>query len=315
MSRPPSSMGEFDLIARLFAPLTKGAPGAHGLRDDAAFLQVSPGHEMVLTTDTLVAGVHFRIEDAPDLVARKALRVNLSDLAAKGAKPVGFLHALTLNDSITDAYLEKYAAGLATDVAAFACPLLGGDTTSGPGPLTITITALGEVETGKAVLRSGAKVGDILYVTGTIGDGALGLASLMGELQTFAALIDRYHVPQPRLGLGLSGIASACLDISDGLVADVGHLCRASGVAAVIERAKIPVSIDARAAVAQDQKWWERILAGGDDYELAFTASSAIPETNVSVTAIGRVIAGNGVTVLDENGESLSLTVTGYRHR
>jgi thiamine-monophosphate kinase len=311
--------GEFELIATLFAPLA--APAALHLRDDAAFLKVSPGHELVVTMDTVIAGVHFRLDDPPELIARKALRVNLSDLAAKGAKPIGFLHALALNDTITDAYLEKYASGLAADVAAYQCPLFGGDTTSGPGLLAITITAMGEVESGKGILRSGAKPGDILFVTGTIGDGALGLACLTGGLPPSEALIDRYRLPQPRLGLRLNDIASASLDVSDGLVADVGHICTSSGVGAVIERAKIPLSRDAKAAVATDKMWWDRILTGGDDYELAFTVPPArvsrLAELagDVTITEIGRVVAGNGVQVVDESGAPLPISAAGYRHR
>ena len=317
MSDAPKKLGEFELIARLFAPLAKGAASAKDLRDDAAFLKVSPGCELVVTVDTVIAGVHFRLDDPPDLIARKALRVNLSDLAAKGAKPIGFLQALSLNNGITDAYLEKYARGLAADVAEFQCPLSGGDTTSGQGPLTISITAFGEVETGKGVLRSGAKPGDILFVTGTIGDGALGLACLMGSLPKSDALIGRYQLPQPRLGLPLSGLATASLDVSDGLVADVGHLCSASGVGAVIERAKIPLSADARAAVDRDKMWWEKILTGGDDYEVAFTVpSSRVAEVKrLNATAIGTITNGSSVQVIDEAGQPLTLAATGYRHR
>lgn len=317
MSAAPPKRGEFELIAHLFAPLTQGAASAKNLRDDAAFLKVSPGCELVVTIDTVIAGVHFRHDDSPDLIARKALRVNLSDLAAKGAKPVGFLQALSLNDGISDAYLEKYARGLAADIAEFQCPLLGGDTTSGQGPLTVSVTAFGEVEAGKGVLRSGAKPGDILFVTGTIGDGALGLACLMGSLLKSDALIRRYQLPQPRVGLPLSGLASAGLDISDGLVADVGHLCAASGVGAVIERTKIPLSSDARAAVERDKMWWEKILTGGDDYEIAFTvpATRAADAKRLNATAIGTITAGSGVQVVDESGKAISFGVTGYRHR
>ncbi len=199
MTEKGTRRGEFQLIADLFSPLTRGAPGALGLTDDVALIDVRPGCQLVTTTDTLIAGVHFRAADPPDLVARKALRVNLSDLAAKGARPIGFLHALSLNDSIDDAYLERYASGLGVDVDAFAVPLLGGDTTSGPGPLTITVTAFGEVEKGKALLRGGARAGDILCVTGTIGDSALGLAHLTGA--TLSKAVERYHLPQPSAAL------------------------------------------------------------------------------------------------------------------
>ena len=317
MSNAPGKRGEFELIADLFAPLTRGAESAKNLRDDAAFLKVTPGHELVVTVDMVIAGVHFRLDDPPDLIARKALRVNLSDLAAKGAKPIGFLQALALNDGITDAYLERYARGLAADVATFGCPLLGGDTTSSQGPLTVAITAFGEVETGKGVLRAGAKPGDLLFVTGTIGDAALGLACLMGSLPTAEALVQRYQLPQPRVGLRLADFASACLDVSDGLVADVGHLCNASGVGAVIERAKVPLSADARKAVALDSTWWEKILTGGDDYELAFTVppSKKSALAGLNVTEIGRIMTGSGVSAIDESGQPLALRTAGYQHR
>ena len=322
---------EFELIAELFAPLTEGAPGALNLSDDAAFLNVSSGCELVITTDTLIAGVHFFENDPPDTVARKALRVNLSDLAAKGARPIGFTHALALNPSIDDSYLEHYAAGLTADVNEFKVPLLGGDTTTGPGPLTITITALGEVEIGKRLLRSGAGQGDGLYVTGTIGDAALGLAFQNAALQAEGidtnALIQRYRLPTPRLreGQALLNIATACLDISDGLVADVSHLCKVSGISAVIERELIPLSLQARAAIKQDPYQWERVLAGGDDYELAFTVPTArVPELmhyaqklQCQFTRIGVMTesnAGSDVTVLAD-GAALALSRRGYLHR
>ena len=313
--------GEFELIAALFAPLSKSAPGALGLTDDAAFIDVTPGCTLVTTVDTVIAGVHFRFNDPPDLVARKALRVNLSDLAAKGAKPVGFLHALALNDATDDAFLERYAAGLAADVKEFAVPLLGGDTTSGPGPFSITIMAFGEVEKGTALLRSGARDGDVLCVTGTIGDGALGLACLESRLQLPALLrdelIQRYRLPLPRLDAGrrLVGPATACLDISDGLAADVGHLAQGSGLAATIMRESIPLSAGARAAVEQDPRWWDEILGGGDDYELAFTVPrEGLADLPAQATAIGVMGVGRGVTVTAD-GQPLALQRTGYRHR
>jgi len=323
-----SRRGEFQLIADLFAPLAKGAPGALGLKDDAALVNVSPGCELVVTTDTIIAGVHFLRTDPPETLARKALRVNLSDLAAKGAKPIGFLHAFALHEAIDDAFLGHYAAGLALDVAEFNVPLLGGDTTASHGPLTITITALGEVEKGKATLRSGAKPGDILYVTGTIGDGALGLACQNPSLTLPAALtdilIDRYRLPRPRLsvGQGLAGLATACLDISDGLCADAGHLCDASGVAAIIAREAVPLSPAGRAAVALDAQWWSAVLGGGDDYELAFTVAAEntakvdalAAQTGIALTAIGRISEGSGVTVLAD-GIPMTLAHPGYSHR
>ncbi len=332
MSRARS---EFDVIAALFAPLSKNAPGAFNLKDDAAAFDVGAGHEAVITVDTVIESVHFLPDDPPDLVARKALRVNLSDLAAKGAKPVGFLQALSVNSAVTDAYLEQYARGLAADVEEFNIPLLGGDTTSGPGPLTISITAVGAVAKGKMIPRGGARAGDLLCVTGTIGDAALGLDFLRGKVKVASRenarfLAARYRLPEPRLGAGaaLAGRAGACLDISDGLVADVGHICAASAVAAIIERDKIPLSKAARAAVALEPERWPRIFGGGDDYELAFT----LPDTHaaglqrladaakVPMTVIGRIVGAEdaklaAVTVLDGAGRPVDVPVGGYRHR
>jgi thiamine-monophosphate kinase len=314
-------LGEFELIARFFAPLA--GKSALGLRDDAALFDVTPGCQLVVTADTVVAGVHFRLNDPPELVARKALRVNLSDLAAKGARPLGFLQALTLNDGIDDAWLERYAAGLGEDVAAFAVPLAGGDTTAGPGPLTITITALGEVPKNAALLRSGAKPGDVVYVSGTIGDGALGLAVLEGKLllppEDARELADRYHLPRPRLALGqaLRGRATAALDVSDGLVADLGHMAAASGVNISIDRDALPLSHAARRAVQADAGLWEKTLTGGDDYEIAFSApGGAMTElAGTQVTAIGRVTAGEGCVSVTAGGKPFALTSMGYRHR
>ena len=331
--RPGKRRGEFELIAELFRPLTQGAPGALDLADDAALIDVTPGCQLVTTIDTLVAGVHFRADDPPDLIARKALRVNLSDLAAKAARPIGFLHALSLNESIDDAYMERYAAGLGADVKDFGVPLLGGDTTSGPGPLTITITAFGEVDAGTALLRSGARPGDILCVSGSIGDGALGLACLTGTIKLPPALaeyaVDRYRLPRPRLeaGRALRSLATACLDISDGLVADIAHLCKVSGVAATIDRSSIPLSAASGAAIQQDATGWDRVLGGGDDYELAFTIppeslaelSKQAARALVSLTAIGAILppeqgTEGGVAVLVD-GRPTAVAMQGYRHR
>src|SRR5581483_9711131 len=280
--------------------------------DDVALVDVSDGHQLVAKTDAIIAGVHFRLDDPPEDVARKALRVNLSDLASKGARPLGFLQAIALNDTVDDAYLERYAAGLAADVAQFGIPLIGGDTTAGPGPFTIAITALGEVPRGTATLRSGSKAGDLLFVSGTIGDAALGLACLDGRLTLpvpeRAALSTRYRVPQPRLVLGqsLRGIASAGLDISDGLVADAGHLAASSSVGVEIDRDRIPLSTAARAAVLKDPAWWQSIFGGGDDYELLLAippsrmdlAQAAAARAELALTQIGRVKVGSGVSVL-----------------
>src|SRR4051795_6921746 len=219
---------EFSLIARHFRPLA--GPGARDLQDDAAVLAPPPGRELVLTCDAMVAGVHFLPDDPADLVGRKLLRVNLSDLAAKGAMPLGYLMTVSAPRATSDAWFAGFTAGLAQDQKEFGVVLLGGDTTSTPGPISLSLTIVGHVAPGQAVHRSGAQAGDAIWVTGTIGDGALGLAAARGTLQDPSGyLLSRYRLPQPRLGLAVAGIASAGMDVSDGLVQDLGHLCRAAG--------------------------------------------------------------------------------------
>ena len=325
-----SRLGEFEFIKRLLSPLTRGAPGAYNLSDDAATLAPSHGFELVVTKDAVIEGVHFLASDPPDLIARKALRVNLSDLAAKGAKPVGFFMALMIPEQIDDTWLTLFAAGLGQDIDAFGCPLLGGDTTRTPGPLAISITAMGEVKTGHMTRRNGAMAGDALCVSGTIGDGALGLDVVRGAHDNLVSehkqfLIDRYRLPQPRLELGQAevGCDSACIDISDGLCADVGHICEQSGVAAIIASSQIPLSRAGGAVLAQAPSALARILTGGDDYELAFSVppanvAAAIArglKVGVPVTPIGRFTSGQGLTVLDGAGHPVKLSALGFQHR
>ncbi len=322
-------LGEFELIARHFAPLAAGQAGALGLTDDAALLAPSPGEVHVLTADTLVGGVHFRPDDPPELVARKLLRVNLSDLAAMAARPAAYLLALSLSAGCDDAWVAAFAAGLAQDQDEFGIGLLGGDTTATPGPLSATITAIGEVPVGGELRRSGARPGETVFVSGSLGDAALGLMALDGGLsgldETMAArLIDRYQVPRPRVGLGqaLRGVATAAADVSDGLVADLGHICEASGVAARIDHARLPVGPEARAAIARHPPAASAVLTGGDAHALVFTpppeaagaVSEAASRSGVAVTEIGTVHDGAGVKVLAEDGRELALPTTGYRH-
>jgi thiamine-monophosphate kinase len=320
-------LGEFERIRRFFAPLA--GPGALGLRDDAALIDGPDGQQYILTADAIVEGVHFLSDDPPAQVAQKLLRVNLSDLAAKGAVPVGYLLVTALPRAHDEAWLEAFAAGLAADQASFGIALLGGDSTATDGPATLSITALGRVASGRAVLRSGARPGDGVYVSGTLGDAALGLQALRGELPGIAGgardfLAERYRLPQPRLSLGqrLVGIAHAMLDISDGLVADLGHIVEASGVGAVIEAALLPLSPAARAVVAADPLRLSAALSGGDDYELLFTAAAEadaaltafVDQLGLPLTRIGRIEAGSGVEVVDDRGEALAVPVAGYRH-
>lgn len=288
-----------------------------------------PGQDLVVTTDALVEGVHFRSADAADLIARKALRVNISDLAAKGATPFAYTLAAVLPQRVGEDWLEGFALGLAADQAEFAVHLIGGDSTATPGPITLSITALGRVPAGRALLRSTARPGDVVYVSGTIGDGALGLAVLEGEFAGLDAvhgayLKDRYWLPRPRPGLGqaLIGHARAAIDISDGLVADLGHIAETSHVGAEIHTDRIPLSAAARVVLAGRPAAIERVLTGGDDYELLFTAppeaeqsiEAASKRAGVAVTAIGHIRGGDGVQALDGDGRPLRLTASGYRH-
>lgn len=320
---------EFTLIADLFAPLARGFPGALGLTDDAALVGEVAGSDTVITVDAMVAGVHFLPDDPPDLVARKLVRVNLSDLAAKGATPFGILLAAAFPRDIARDWLNSFAAGLAQDIGEFGVALIGGDTVATPGPLTLSLTALGRVAAGRAVLRSGAKAGDVLWLSGTLGDGALGLSAAQGLLtgvddSAAAFLADRYRLPRPRVAVGprLVGLANASMDVSDGLVQDLGHLCRASGVAAIVERARLPLSPAARQAVIHDDSRLATVMTGGDDYELLFTAPpgsteglrALADETGVALSPIGRIVEGSGVTVLDEAGHPVAVGQGGWRH-
>ena len=320
---------EFALIERLFAPLAAGFPGAFGLTDDAAAISPSPGDELVTTIDSIVAGVHFP-DDAPGAeVARRLLRVNLSDLAAMGARPVAYLLALNLPPAASMNWLRDFADGLAADQVAYEISLIGGDTTSTPGPLTATLTAIGTSPQGKLIRRSTARPGDLVYVSGTVGDAALGLLALRGDLASgeaavAAPLVARFRRPEPRIALGqtLRGSASACADVSDGLVADLGHICANSGIGAEIDADSLPLSNAARALVAQDAALLHTVLTGGDDYELVFTVAperaadleAAVQGTGVPVTPIGRAVPGAGVKVLDQTGTEIILQAAGFRH-
>ena len=329
--RNKPASGEDSLIARYFRPLATD-PGAFNLVDDAAILKGS-GDDIVVTTDAIVEGVHFLSDDPPDSVARKALRVNLSDLAAKGATPAGFVLTLALR-AADEAWLTPFARGLGEDAGLFGCPLLGGDTVSTPGPLMISITAFGRVPAGKMVHRSGAKPGDRVVVTGTIGDAALGLDILRGGAATTALaddavskqmLVARYRLPQPRnaLAMAIRDHASAAMDVSDGLAGDLAKLCAASGVSAVVDAPSIPLSAAAAALLAGGAVGIESIVSGGDDYEIlcaipegsfeAFAQAAGVAK--VAVTSIGTVIADTSAPkFLDAQGREIALPRLSYSH-
>ncbi|MEJ0051630.1 MAG: thiamine-phosphate kinase [Methylovirgula sp.] len=327
-------MSEDELIATIFAPLA--GPGGLRLEDDAALLACVPGEELVLTKDLLVAGVHFFADDPPDAIARKALRQNLSDLAAKAAEPKGFLLGLVLPADWQEDWLRVFASGLADDAAHFDIALLGGDTVCTPGPLTVSITALGSVPQGEMVPRGAAKPGDHLFVTGTIGDSALGLKirqsseadqAWIGGLETKsqAFLRQRYLLPQPRLGLcaALRAFAHAAMDISDGLAGDLAKMLRVSGVTAEIAIADVPLSAAAQAALAQDPALIETLLSGGDDYEILAAVppektalfEQAAAAAGIPIHCIGIVAAGTNPPVFRDNaGQVLALKLLSYAH-
>jgi thiamine-monophosphate kinase len=319
------------LIARYFRPLARH-PGAFRLADDAATVKTPPGFELVVTTDGVIAGVHFFPDDPPDMVARKALRMNLSDLAAKGAKPLGFLLSIALPSRTDEAWVAAFARGLGEDADRYGCALLGGDTDHTPGPISVSIAAFGTVPRGQMVRRSTAKAGDVVVVSGTIGDAALGvklrrdraLAKTwrLGKAQA-AHLVRRYLLPEPRNALAeaVRKHASASMDISDGLVGDLGKLCHVSGVAADIDVTHIPLSKAALAAVTARPQLMETVLTGGDDYEVALTVAPkklpafrrAAQRAGIPVTEIGRVRRGEGARFL-RDGKTLSFTRSAYSH-
>ena len=323
----PDLPDEFSLIEKLFAPLA--GPGAFGLKDDAAVMQASVGCDLVLTKDAIAEGRHFLPGDPAGDVARKLLRVNLSDLAAKGARPTGYLLACAWNRTTSLEWMAAFAEALHQDQKHYGLMLLGGDTIRVEGPSVFSLTAIGEVPSGKMVRRAGAQPGDGLYVTGTIGDAALGLKVALGEdvglmEEAKTALLGRYRVPNPPVGFGaqLSKFASSALDVSDGLLGDLQHLCDASGEQGVIERDLIPLSAEVTQLVRDRSELWASVLAGGDDYQILFSVSpeSAVvlnkvaAETNTHVTRIGQIIDGQGVGLLGASGERLDVVESGFSH-
>lgn len=323
---------EFALIARFFRPLAADEEGAFALTDDAAALDLPRDRRLVATTDCLVEGVHFLKGASPDDIAPKLLRANLSDLAAMGAEPRWYLLAAAFARGTRAAWIGRFARALHREQRKFGVTLAGGDTIATPGPASFTITALGVVKRGAELRRSGARAGDDVYVSGTVGDAALGLRILEGKLRVAARharfLVERYHRPNPRVVLGrrLAGIARAAIDVSDGLVADLGHICETSGVGAAIEAAALPLSPATRAALRAEPELLADVLAGGDDYELVFTAPKARrPRIRVlarilglSLARIGRIVGTGGraarVRVTGSDGKPYPLPRTGWRH-
>lgn len=323
--------GEFDIIREIFAPLAKGADGAFDLADDAARLS---GGDFVVTADMMIAGVHFLRNDPLDLVARKLLRVNLSDLAAKGAKPVGYFLALAWPQAVKRKDIELFAEGLAADQEVFRIALFGGDTTrhlDAAAPLTVSATFFGAAARQGMPPRSGAEPGDDVYVSGTIGDAALGLALLQKRAKFSAAdkayLTQRYRLPEPRVTLGgaLAGFASAAIDVSDGLIADSAHIAEESGCAISINAAALPLSPPAEKwLAAQEDKnaAYGFLASGGDDYEILFTApprarraiDMAAKVSKTPVARIGATARGEGVRLIGADGAEIPLEAAGFDH-
>ncbi|WP_339333397.1 thiamine-phosphate kinase [uncultured Maricaulis sp.] len=315
--------GEFDFIHKRLLPLMEGDPAGLDLADDAALLSHGPGEEFVLACDTLIAGVHFLQTDAPAVVAGRALRSNLSDLAAMGATPRAYLSALSWPAALPDAWRSAFVDGLAREQARFGLVLVGGDTTATPGPLTISLTLVGSLPAGAALRRAGASVGEDVWVSGMIGDATLGLEVARGDASMPAACRPAYERPEPRLELGqaLRGVATSAVDISDGLLADAGHIAAASRCRLVLDVDTVPVSTAASGWLAAGGGL-ERLLSGGDDYELLFTAPptqrpaiAAIGrDLGLNLTRIGRVEAGSGLLARRADGTRFETVRTGFTH-
>lgn len=329
---PDRIHNETELIQTYLAPLAAGYPGALGLKDDAAILTLDQGFELVITTDPIIAGVHFFATDRADDIAWKALAANISDLAAKGAEPVAYTMALALPEPPETSWMAAFAHGLKEAQTVFGCHLIGGDTDRTPGPLSISITAFGKAPLGQTVKRGSAKVGDHLFVTGTLGDSALGLdihrdanryaAILPGGDKSF--LVGRYLRPTPRLALGplLRSFASAAMDVSDGLVKDLRRLASPAGARASIEFKRLPLSPPAAQLIAKDHNRMTAVIAGGDDYEILFTVPAnrvsafreAVQGVPVQISEIGVFEAGQGVAVLDDQGRTIETGRGGFDH-
>ena len=311
---------EFDLVARIRARAGTRADVVLGIGDDAALLQPAPGMQLVVATDTLNAGVHFPGDSAPADLGWKALAVNLSDLAAMGAAPAWCTLSLSLPEA-DPRWLDAFLDGFVELAAAHAVALVGGDTTR--GPLSLCVTAFGQVEAGSALRRDGAQAGDDVWVTGTLGDAAAALAQLQAGGVADPALRARLDRPQPRVACGraLRGIAHACIDVSDGLLQDLGHVCVASGVGATVDVDALPAS-PAFIARASDETRHGEQATGGDDYELCFTAPAASREailgmalrTSTAVARVGRIVAGSGVAALLADGSAWQPPRAGYSH-
>lgn len=314
--------GEFDLIERYFAPLA--GPAGLGLKDDVAVLKPPPGKELLITKDLILESVHFRPDDPPETIAFKALAVNVSDCVAKGGDPKLYWLGLALPQSTDDQWLHAFSKGLQEAQDRFGCVIAGGDTTRSKTGLMVSLTLVGECLENGTVLRSGASAGDEVYVTGTLGDAALGFCCLQQGVEGYASLVSAYRRPVPphTFGPRLTGLATASADISDGLIADARHIADTSGVQVVLYEDRLPISEEARRFLEDHPEHEEKVWSGGDDYQILFTASgkdrkaiAALAEaTNIPVTRIGSVHKGQDVQLLDKSGQIVQVTYGGYRH-
>jgi thiamine-monophosphate kinase len=333
-AKPADLQSEEAIIAEFWAPLAAGFAGAFGLKDDCAAITPEPGHDLVVTTDGLIAGVHFIPGEDPGAIAWKALAVNVSDLVAKGATPLAYVLSLALPGATERAWLGAFAGGLQRAQAAFGCSLIGGDTDRTLGPLSVSITAFGTVPNGRMVRRSTAAVGDAVYVSGTIGDATLGLALVRNPALAHRCGLDaaaqayldaRFRLPQPPVGLrsALLGHARAAMDISDGLVKDFGRLCRASNVGGEIDATAVPLAAAARAVVAAGGATLADLITGGEDYEVLAAIAphevekfeAAATAAGTPVTRIGSIVDGRqGLIVHDGSAHAMAFTRTGWDH-
>ena len=327
-SEAMEKLSEFDIIKRYFTPLANNEFSL-GLADDVAKFSVNSECELVFTKDVCVAGVHFFHNDPPETIGRKALRVNISDLVAKGAQPIGYFMGIGLPVDWEENWLRNFCDGLSEDQKLFGISLLGGDTVHSPNNLFISITAIGKINPGAMCQRNTAQVGDLVYVTGTIGDSFLGCRILGKQLELADRtdtlyLTNRYLLPEPRANAidFIQKFATASLDISDGLIADLNHLCVASGVGAEIDLNLVPVSSSVERAIKNDYAILTEIITGGDDYEVLFTIPVAKREESeivaknckLQVTNIGKITAGNKLRVLESDGSEIAIPKMGFQH-
>ena len=320
---------EFNLIEKYFLPLTNGVSGAFNLKDDAASLNLPPSQSLIVTSDALVESVHFLASDSPQDIAAKILSVNLSDLAAMGAKPFSYNLIFGASKDINEQWIKLFSNSLAIEQKKYSISLIGGDIVRSKGPLFLSITAMGFLENGTELRRSGAKFKDDVWVSGLIGDGAAGLKVAQGELKVDDKsdefyLLSQYRRPVPRvdLGLKLKGIANATIDVSDGLISDLAHICRSSKLGATVSLDAVPISKALGKVIKADKNYYNLVLCGGDDYELLFTANKSYYHDilNISrileipITKIGELNESSGVNVLNTGDFIYDIEESGYSH-